>query len=131
MSASWDDEYFTVKEIAERLKLNQQTVRNWIDEGRLPAVRIGRRVRVRRADLDRVLAQGATAELEPPAATVAPAQAIEELAQALERARRLLGRLAGARRTDLAEGLQELADAVAAALCTLSDDAVPPTADPE
>ena len=33
MSATWDDEYLTVKEIAEHLKLNQQTVRNWIDEG--------------------------------------------------------------------------------------------------
>jgi hypothetical protein len=30
MGASWDDEYLTVKEIADRLKLNQQTVRNWI-----------------------------------------------------------------------------------------------------
>src|SRR5438270_11119050 len=65
MGASWDDEYLTVKEIAERLKLNQQTVRNWIDDGRLSAVRIGRRVRVRRVDLDRILAQGATAETDP------------------------------------------------------------------
>jgi hypothetical protein len=30
MSASWDDEYLTVAEIAEHLKLNQQTLRNWI-----------------------------------------------------------------------------------------------------
>jgi hypothetical protein len=30
MGASWDDEYLTVKEIADRLTLNQQTVRNWI-----------------------------------------------------------------------------------------------------
>jgi hypothetical protein len=30
MSTSWDDEYLTVKEIAEHLKLNQQTLRNWI-----------------------------------------------------------------------------------------------------
>jgi DNA-binding transcriptional ArsR family regulator len=30
MSATWDDEYLTVHEIADRLKLNQQTVRNWI-----------------------------------------------------------------------------------------------------
>jgi len=42
------------------LKLNQQTVRNWIDQGSLPAVRVGRRVRIRRSDLDRVLAEGAT-----------------------------------------------------------------------
>jgi excisionase family DNA binding protein len=54
MSASWDDEYLSVHEIADRLKLNQQTIRNWIDQGQLPAVRVGRRVRVRRADLDRV-----------------------------------------------------------------------------
>jgi excisionase family DNA binding protein len=36
------------------LKLNQQTVRNWIDQGQLPAVRIGRRVRVTRSDFDRL-----------------------------------------------------------------------------
>ena len=44
------DEYLTVAEVAEILKLNQQTVRNWIDQGRLPALRIGRRVRIRRED---------------------------------------------------------------------------------
>ena len=90
MDASWDDEFLTVKEIADRLKLNQQTVRNWIDQDKLPAVRIGRRVRVRRVDLDRVLAQGATVEVEPEASMVAPAEAIEQLTQALERARRCL-----------------------------------------
>jgi Helix-turn-helix domain len=31
------DEFLTVAEIAEILKLNQQTVRNWIDQGTLPA----------------------------------------------------------------------------------------------
>jgi excisionase family DNA binding protein len=42
----WDNEEFlTVAEVAERLKLNQQTIRNWIDAGTLPALRIGRRVR--------------------------------------------------------------------------------------
>jgi hypothetical protein len=30
VSASWDDEYLTVNEIAERLQLNPQTLRNWI-----------------------------------------------------------------------------------------------------
>ena len=96
-----DDEYLTVKEIADRLKLNQQTLRNWIDDGKLPAVRIGRRVRVRRVDLDRVLAQGVTVEIEPQASMVAPAEAIEQLTQALDRAGRLLDRLSGARRAEL------------------------------
>lgn len=42
------DEFMTVAEIAALLKLNQQTVRNWIDNGKLSAIRIGRRVRVKR-----------------------------------------------------------------------------------
>jgi excisionase family DNA binding protein len=45
----------TVAEIASVLKLNQQTIRNWIDAGKLPALHIGRRVRVKRSDFDRLL----------------------------------------------------------------------------
>ena len=50
-----DDEFLTVAEVAELLKLNQQTVRNWIDQGYLPALHVGRRVRIRRTDLDELL----------------------------------------------------------------------------
>jgi excisionase family DNA binding protein len=39
------DELLTVREVAEGLKLNQQTIRNWIDQGKLPAHRLGRGVR--------------------------------------------------------------------------------------
>ena len=49
------EEFLTVAEVAELLKLNQQTVRNWIDQGSLPALRVGRRVRIRRSDLNRLL----------------------------------------------------------------------------
>lgn len=49
------DDFLTVTEIAETLKLNAQTVRNWIDEGRLPALHIGRSVRIRREDFERLL----------------------------------------------------------------------------
>jgi len=45
----------TVAEVAAILKLNQQTVRNWIDSGFLPAIRIGRRVRIERSDFDALL----------------------------------------------------------------------------
>jgi hypothetical protein len=34
-----DDEFLTVAEVAAILKLNQQTIRNWIDQGSLPALR--------------------------------------------------------------------------------------------
>lgn len=55
------DSFLTVADVAELLKLNQQTVRNWIDQGSLPAFRVGRRVRIRRADLERVLEESYTA----------------------------------------------------------------------
>ena len=53
-----DESFLTVADVAELLKLNQQTVRNWIDAGTLPAFRVGRRVRILRADLDQILARG-------------------------------------------------------------------------
>lgn len=59
-SAEPEDSFLTVAEIAGMLKLNQQTVRNWIDQGSLPALRVGRRVRIKRSDFERVLAQAYT-----------------------------------------------------------------------
>lgn len=51
------DEFLTVAEIAGRFKINEQTVRNWIDQDELPAVWLGvRRVRVRESDLDAFIA---------------------------------------------------------------------------
>jgi excisionase family DNA binding protein len=75
MSASRGDfteSFLTVAEVAELLKLNQQTVRNWIDQGSLPALRVGRRVRIRRSDLERVLAAGATSAENSPTARNSP-----------------------------------------------------------
>jgi excisionase family DNA binding protein len=59
-AADTPDSFLTVAEVAATLKLNQQTVRNWIDQGSFPAVRIGRRVRIRRSDFERILAESYT-----------------------------------------------------------------------
>jgi excisionase family DNA binding protein len=59
-SADPEDSFLTVAEVAGILKLNQQTVRNWIDQGSLPALRVGRRVRIKRSDFERVLAESYT-----------------------------------------------------------------------
>lgn len=67
-----EDSFLTVAEVAEMLKLNQQTVRNWIDQGSLPAVRVGRRVRIRRSDLDRILAEGYQGSAPPPPPATGP-----------------------------------------------------------
>lgn len=65
-----NETFLTVMEVAETLKLNPQTVRNWIDRGELRAVRVGsRRVRIRQSDLDALLAQGETLPLPSKAST--------------------------------------------------------------
>lgn len=56
-----EETYLTVAEVAKTLKLNQQTVRNWIDQGSLPALRVGRRVRIKRSDFERVLEESYSA----------------------------------------------------------------------
>ena len=54
------------------LRLNQQTVRNWIDAGSLPAIRVGRRVRIKREDLDRILESGYQGTPLPAGAAAGP-----------------------------------------------------------
>jgi excisionase family DNA binding protein len=71
MSADRDESFLTVAEVADRFKVNQQTVRNWIEQGRLPAVRVGRRVRIRRSDFDRIL-DGGSRRNSISASTAAP-----------------------------------------------------------
>lgn len=61
------DEFLTVAEVAEKLKLNQQTIRNWIEQGTLPALRVGRRVRIRHSDLDALINGGSTVAPAPDA----------------------------------------------------------------
>jgi excisionase family DNA binding protein len=111
MAPDWDDEFLTVNEIAEHLRLNQQTVRNWIDQGQLRAVRVGRRVRVRRADFDDLVSAGATLADPPEHAPELSADSRDQFARAVQRSRDVLGRLSAARRSELAVALQNLVQA--------------------
>jgi excisionase family DNA binding protein len=67
-----EETYLTVAEVAETLKLNQQTVRNWIDQGSLPALRVGRRVRIKRSDFERILEESYSAGAGAPGRDVGP-----------------------------------------------------------
>ena len=69
-----DDEFLTVADVATILRLNQMTVRNWIDQGYLPAFRVGRRIRILRSDLEQFLERSRTQApaAEPPRPDVAP-----------------------------------------------------------
>ena len=45
------DQYQTVKEVADRLKVAEATVRHWIKEGQLRAIDIGKGWRIADSDL--------------------------------------------------------------------------------
>src|SRR5262249_3493954 len=47
--------YYTVEEAAKLLQLHPQTLRRWIREGKLPAKRDGKQVRLRWEDLERAV----------------------------------------------------------------------------
>lgn len=54
-----NDPVLTIKQVAPLLNLNEWTVREWVDEGRLPAVRLGTGprapIRVRVSDVEKLL----------------------------------------------------------------------------
>lgn len=47
----------TVKQVAEYLQLKESTIYSWAQDGKIPAIKIGRTWRFRRADLDTWLEQ--------------------------------------------------------------------------
>ncbi len=49
------DEFFTVKEIADRLKVRDVTVIDWIRRRQLRAYKVGREYRIRKIDFDEFL----------------------------------------------------------------------------
>jgi excisionase family DNA binding protein len=107
------DELLTVAEVAELLKLNQQTVRNMIDRREIAAVRLGRRrVRIRQSALEAFVAAGEMPAAEDNGQPEPTAENAE--------ARALLG-------AGLAESTAALADAddqaLASALIELADAA--------
>src|SRR5271165_4481039 len=56
-----DKELYSVEQVAERLGLHVKTVRTYVREGRLKAVRIGKQYRIAREDLEAL-----TGRPEPP-----------------------------------------------------------------
>ena len=127
MNSAQEDDYLTVAEIAARLKVNPQTVRNWITRHELRAVRVGaRRVRILREDLDSFLAATDATPLRDPSENERAAiQQTEQLAAALQNAR---AALAADRNTDLAIALYTLIAAAEPLLDTRASQEPPAAA---
>ena len=54
------DELYTSQEVAERLKVHINTVYNYIDSGKLKAIKMEGLLRIRASDLERFLSNGTT-----------------------------------------------------------------------
>jgi excisionase family DNA binding protein len=59
------DQYQSVREVADRLKVAEATVRHWIKEGQLRAIDIGKGWRIADADLAEFLLSHQTAPRMP------------------------------------------------------------------
>ncbi|MFD3811346.1 helix-turn-helix domain-containing protein [Rhodococcus sp. NPDC058639] len=62
-----EETLFSVEQVAERLGLHVRTVRNYVRDGKLPAVRIGKQYRIAQTDLDAFTGRAVPA---PPRETV-------------------------------------------------------------
>ncbi len=52
------DPFYTPDELAALLKVTRQAIYNWIQQGRIEAVRIGRTVRIPGEEVERLLREG-------------------------------------------------------------------------
>ena len=59
-----DERYFTIEEIATRFKVTRQTVQNWLREGKLDSVKLGRSRRILGSSVDKMLVEGSTVRRE-------------------------------------------------------------------
>jgi excisionase family DNA binding protein len=66
------EELYSVEQVAERLGLHVKTVRSYVREGRLKAVRIGKQYRIGQADLEAL-----TGRPQPPAEPVRRSRHVE------------------------------------------------------
>jgi excisionase family DNA binding protein len=71
--------FLTIREVAERLKVSQRTVRRWIDRGHLHVVKLGRTVRIDEESLNSlILTNSRVARRRSRAAEIAPFSALAE-----------------------------------------------------
>jgi excisionase family DNA binding protein len=55
------ERYLSTTEVARQLGFSEQTIRDWIDAKKLPAIKIQRNFRIKQSDVDRILESHGTA----------------------------------------------------------------------
>jgi excisionase family DNA binding protein len=54
-----------VREVARRFEVTEETIRDWINSGRLSAIKIGKSWRISAEDVERILQEGFPQEPRP------------------------------------------------------------------
>ena len=60
MASQNNKEYYTAKELAEKLSLNVMTIYRYIDAGKLKAYKIGKEFRIERSEFERFMNKAKT-----------------------------------------------------------------------
>ncbi len=60
-----EETYYTLQEVAERLKVSYRTVYRWVRSGELPAYQLGQEWRITERDLSQFLEARRTPKLNP------------------------------------------------------------------
>ena len=60
-----EETYYTLPEVAEKLKVSRRTVYRWVQAGELPAYRLGGEFRITERDLEQFLEARRTPRSEP------------------------------------------------------------------
>ena len=68
-----DEEYYTIDEVAERLKVTRKTVYDWMRSGDLHYVQVGGRRRITGSALKAFIRQGKPEEVKGDGETLSPA----------------------------------------------------------
>jgi excisionase family DNA binding protein len=106
MASDTDSELLTISEAAKLLRISTITLHRWLKQGRLPAYRIGpKAMRIRRADLERVLVP--VQRSEPETVSAPPSEAPPERFGPVTSAQRLKRRAALAASERLLQQMRE------------------------
>lgn len=60
-----DEKQYTVKEVAEHFRVSRQSVYDWINDGKLKAIRVGDRIRIPQSALDEFIRPVQPGEASP------------------------------------------------------------------
>jgi len=77
-------EFYEIREVAAMLGVHHKTVRSWIEQGKLPATKVGKLYRIRRTDFEAFTNQDGESQRPSRARTPSPADKLDQIVKKLD-----------------------------------------------